>query len=121
MSADSLFEVRFTEDARKDAEALDGSVRKQLRRVLEKKLGVSPSQYGKPLAPPLGGYWAHRFAAHRVIYLIFNELRVVLVCGLGARKAGHKSDVYRQFEALVRAGRTAEQVRQVLSDLLAKD
>lgn len=121
MSADLPFEIRFTEDARKDAAALDGSVRRQLRRVLEKKLAVSPSQYGKPLAPPLGSYWTHRFAAHRVIYLIFNEFRVVFLCGLGARKAGHKSDVYRRFEALVRTGRTAEQVRQALSDLLAKE
>ena len=118
MSAEAApFEIRFTEDAKRDAQALDGSVRKQLRKVLEKKLAVNPTQYGSPLVPPLGGYWSHHFAAHRVIYRIYGEQRVVLICAVGPRKAGHKTDVYRQFEALVKAGRTAEQIRRALSAL----
>lgn len=117
MSGATAFEVRFTEDARQDAQALDGSIRKQLRKALEKKLAVNPSQYGSPLVPPLGGYWSHHFAAHRVIYRVYDEQKVVLICAIGARKAGHKTDVYRRFEALVNAGRTAEQIRRALKDL----
>ena len=107
------FEVRFTEDARRDVESLDGSVRKQLRKILENKLAVHPVQ-GKPLSGILKGYWSHHFAAHRVIYRIYEDLGLVVVCAVGARRAGHKTDVYRAFEAVVKAGRTAQQILEAL-------
>lgn len=108
------YAVRFTADAKRDVQSLDGSVQKQLRKVLEKKLAIHPAQYGEPLAGVLKGYWSHHFAAHRVIYRIYDDVRLVLVCAVGARRAGHMSDVYRHFEALVEAGRTAQQVLDVL-------
>ena len=40
------FELRYTSDAAADIKALDGSVRNQLRKVLEKKLAVDPEGYG---------------------------------------------------------------------------
>ena len=43
----SSFELRYTEDAGADIKGLDGSVKQQLRKVLEKKLAVVYSLYGK--------------------------------------------------------------------------
>ncbi len=108
------YAIRFTADAKREVESLDGSIRKQLRRLLEKKMAIHPAQYGEPLAGVLKGYWSHHFAAHRVIYRIYDDVRLVLVCAVGARRAGHLSDVYRHFEALVEAGRTARQILDVL-------
>ncbi len=110
----SNFEVGFTEDAKRDVDWLDGSTKKQLRKVFEKKLGVNPTQYGEPLVGALKGYWSHHFASHRVIYRIYDDLKLVLVCAVGPRRAGHKSDVYRRFEAVVEAGRTAQQILEAL-------
>ena len=110
----SNFDLRFTGNAKRDVDSLDGSIRKQLRKALEKKLALNPSQHGKPLSGILTGYWSYHFAAHRVIYRIYDDLRIVLICAVGPRRAGHQTDVYRQFEALVEAGKTARQILEAL-------
>jgi len=112
------FHLRYTPDAAADIKALDGSVRKQLRKVLEKKLAVNPEEYGLPLRGPLAGYWKHQFGNHRVVYRIYSEHRVVVVCAVGVRKQGDAEDIYRQLESVARTGRLAEQLASVLRNLL---
>lgn len=114
MTAPEPYELRFTADAKHDVQSLDGSIRKQLRKVLERKLSHHPTQYGEPLVGVLKGYWSHHFAAHRVIYRIYDDRRLVLICAVGARRAAHASDIYKHFEALVEAGRTARQILEAL-------
>lgn len=112
------FELRYTEDAGADIKALDGSVRHQLRKVLEKKLAVDPEGYGLPLRGSLAGFWKHQFGGHRVIYRIYPENRVVVVCTVGVRKQGDAEDIYRQLESVAKTGRLAGQLASVLSNLL---
>jgi mRNA-degrading endonuclease RelE of RelBE toxin-antitoxin system len=112
------FELRYTSDAAADIKSLDGSVRNQLRKVLDKKLAVDPEGYGLPLRGPLAGFWKHQFRNHRVVYRIYPEQRVVVVCALGVRKQGDAADIYRQLESSAKTGRLAEQVASVLRHLL---
>jgi mRNA interferase RelE/StbE len=112
------FELRYTSDAAADIKSLDGSVRKQLRKVLEKKLAVDPEGYGLPLRGSLAGYWKHQFGNHRVVYRIYPEHHVVVVCAVGVRKRGDAEDIYRQLESVARTGRLAEQIASVLKNLL---
>jgi mRNA interferase RelE/StbE len=112
------FELRYTSDAAADIKSLDGSVRKQLRRVLEKKLAVDPEGYGLPLRGSLAGYWKHQFGNHRLVYRIYPEHHVVVVCGVGVRKQGDAEDIYRQLESVAKTGRLAEQFASVLKNLL---
>ncbi len=114
------FELRYTPDASADIKALDGSVRNQLRKVLEKKLAVDPEGYGLPLRGSLAGYWKHQFAQHRVIYRIYPEHLVVVVCSVGVRKQGDAADIYRQLESVAKTGRLAEQLTSVLKQILPK-
>ncbi len=111
-------ELRYTPDAAADIQALDGSVRKQLRKVLEKKLAVDPEGYGLPLRGSLAGYWKHQFGNHRVVYRIYREQRLVVVCVVGVRKQGDAEDIYRQLEAVAGTGRLAAQLASVLRNLL---
>jgi mRNA-degrading endonuclease RelE of RelBE toxin-antitoxin system len=115
-----LFELRYTSDAAADIKDLDGSVRKQLRKVLEKKLAADPEGYGLPLRGALAGYWKHQFANHRIIYRIYPGHRVVVVCAVGVRKQGDAEDIYRQLESVAQTGRLAEQLAVVLKKLLPK-
>jgi mRNA-degrading endonuclease RelE of RelBE toxin-antitoxin system len=108
------YEVRFTAGAKRQILALDGSIRKHLRKVLEKKLALSPKQHGAPLVGVLRGFWSHHFASHRIIYRIYDDRNLVVVCAVGPRREGHKSDIYRQFEAIVKAGRTAQEILEAL-------
>ena len=112
------FELRYTLDDAADIKALDGSVRNQLRKVLEKKLAVDPEGYGLPLYGLLAGYWKHQFANHRVIYRIYLEHHVVVICAVGVRKQGDAEDIYRQLESVAETGRLAEQLASVLKNLL---
>jgi mRNA interferase RelE/StbE len=112
------FELRYTSDAAADIKALDGSVRNQLRKVLEKKLAVDPEGYGLPLRGSLAGYWKHQFGNHRVVYRIYSEQRVVVVCSVGVRKQGDAEDIYRQLESVAKTGRLAEQLTSVLKQIL---
>jgi mRNA-degrading endonuclease RelE of RelBE toxin-antitoxin system len=112
------FELRYTADAAADIQALDGSVRKQLRKVLEKKLAVNPEGYGLPLRGALANYWKHEFGNHRVVYRIYLERRVVAVCAVGVRKQGDAEDIYRRLAAVAETGRLAEQIAAVLRKLL---
>jgi mRNA-degrading endonuclease RelE of RelBE toxin-antitoxin system len=116
--SESLFELRYTPDAAADIKGLDGSVRNQLRKVLEKKLAVDPEGYGLPLHGSLAGYWKHQFGGHRVVYRIYPQHHLVVVCSVGARKQGDAEDIYRQLEAVAKTGRLAEQLASVLSKLL---
>lgn len=112
------FELRYTLDAAAEIKGLDGSVRKQLRKVLESKLAVDPEAYGLPLRGVLAGYWKHQFGNHRVVYRIYPQHRTVVVCSVGIRKQGDAEDIYRQLESLAKTGRLAEQLAAVIKNLL---
>ena len=112
------FELRFTLDAASDIKALDGSVRNQRRKVLEKKLVVDPEGYGLPLRGSLAGYWKHQFGNHRLVYRIYPGHRVVVVCAVGVGKQGDVEDIYRQLDSVAKTGRLAEQLASVLRNLL---
>jgi mRNA-degrading endonuclease RelE of RelBE toxin-antitoxin system len=114
----SPFELRYTSDAAAGIKALDGSVRKQLRKVLEKKLAIDPEGYGLRLRCSLADYWKHQFGNHRIVYRIYPRHRVVVICAVGTRKQGDAEDIYRQLESVAQTGRLAEQLASVLRKLL---
>lgn len=114
------FELRFTSDAAADIKGLDGSVRNQLRKVLEKKLAVNPEGYGLPLRGSLAGYWKHQFGNHRVVYRIYSQHHMVVVCSVGVRKQGDAEDIYRKLETVAKTGRLSEQLARALGRLLPR-
>jgi len=117
-AATPAFELRYTPDAATDIKNLDGSIRKQLRKVLEKKLATDPEGYGLPLRGALTNYWKHEFGNHRIVYRIYTAQRVVAVCAVGVRKHGDVEDIYRQLEAVAKTGRLAEQLAAVMKKLV---
>jgi mRNA-degrading endonuclease RelE of RelBE toxin-antitoxin system len=113
------FELRYTSDAAADIKSLDGSIRKQLRKVLERKLAVDPEGYGLPLRGALTNYWKHEFGNHRVVYRIYPAQRAVAVCAVGVRKHGDVEDIYRQLESVAKTGRLAEQLAAVIKKIVS--
>jgi mRNA-degrading endonuclease RelE of RelBE toxin-antitoxin system len=111
------FELGYTEAAA-DIKKLGGSVKQQLRKVLEKKLAADPEGYGLPLRSPLAGYWKHEFATHRIVYRIYKEQRIIAVCAVGPRRQGDAEGIYNQLSAVAETGRLAGQVAAALKKLL---
>jgi mRNA-degrading endonuclease RelE of RelBE toxin-antitoxin system len=118
LSSPLSYDLRYTTDAAADIRGLDGSIRKQLRKVLERKLAIDPEGYGLPLRGPLANYWKHEFGNHRIVYRIYPTQRVVAVCAVGVRKHGDAEDIYRQLESVAKTGRLAEQLAAVIKNLL---
>jgi mRNA-degrading endonuclease RelE of RelBE toxin-antitoxin system len=114
------FGLRYTEDAGKEIRALDGSIKKQLQKILLNKLAKNPEGYGLPLRGPLAGYWKHEFAGHRIVYRIYPDPPTVVVCAVGPRKEGDAQDVYNRLNAVAKTGRLAEQLAAVLELLLSR-
>jgi mRNA interferase RelE/StbE len=115
--AEPKYSIAFTGDAFGDVKALDGSIKNKLKKVFTKKLAIDPQGYGLPLRSPLNLFWKHEFAAHRVIYRIYEEKQLVVVCAVGRRKQGDAADVYKQFQALAQTGKVAQQIAEVLGSL----
>jgi mRNA interferase RelE/StbE len=115
--AEPKYSIAFTGDAFGDTKALDGSIKNKLKKVLTKKLAMDPQGHGLPLRSPLELFWKHEFAAHRVIYRIYEEKQLVIVCAVGPRKQGDAADVYKQFQALAQTGKVAHQIAEVLGSL----
>jgi len=111
------YSILFTGDAFGDVKALDGSIKNKLKKVLTKKLAIDPQGYGLPLRSPLNLYWKHEFSTYRVIYRIYEEKRLVVICAVGPRKQGDAADVYEQFQALAQTGKVAQQIADVLNSL----
>jgi mRNA-degrading endonuclease RelE of RelBE toxin-antitoxin system len=109
------YSIAFTGDAFKDVKALDGSIKEKLKKVAKRKLATDPEGYGLPLRSPLHLFWKHEFAGHRVIYRIYEEKHLVVICAVGPRKQGDVADVYAQFQALSQTGKVAAQIAEVLS------
>jgi mRNA-degrading endonuclease RelE of RelBE toxin-antitoxin system len=116
--AEGAFDLRFTQDASDEITALDGSIKQKLKKALENKIAKNPEGYGTPLRSPLSGYWKHEFATHRLIYRIYADERIALVCAVGPRKSGDAEDVYEQLKSVAAAGRLAEQVASALKHLV---
>jgi len=115
--AEPKYAIAFTGDAFADVKALDGSIKNKLKKVLTKKLAIDPQGYRLPLRSPLNLYWKHEFAAHRVIYRIYEEKHLVVVCAVGPRKQGDLANVYKQFQTLAQTGKVAHQIAEVLGSL----
>jgi mRNA-degrading endonuclease RelE of RelBE toxin-antitoxin system len=112
------FEIKFTLDAAKDVQRLDGSIKQKLKKTLTKKLALDPEGYGTPLHAEFVKYYKHEFAIHRVIYRIYPLNNLVVVCAVGPRKSGDVQDVYNQLGKLAQSGRLAEQIQAVLKSIL---
>jgi len=119
-SPEPRYKILFTSDAKNDVGSLDGSIRKRLKGVLSNKLAVDPEGYGTPLRGALTGFWKHEFASHRVIYRIYPDTAAIVVCAVGKRQGEHVTDVYKQLEPMVRAGKIADQIRAVMESAKPK-
>jgi mRNA-degrading endonuclease RelE of RelBE toxin-antitoxin system len=118
-SSAGAFEIKFIQDAVKDVQALDGSIKQKLKKTLLKKIAADPLGYGTPLRADLVNFYKHEFAAHRIVYRIYLQKQLVVICAVGPRKSGDVSDIYNQLERLAKSGKLAAQIQAVL-DLLPK-
>jgi mRNA-degrading endonuclease RelE of RelBE toxin-antitoxin system len=80
-----VFELVFTETARRQYSRLNPRLRKQVDRGME-RIAANP-RAGKPLGGSLKGIWSERVATFRILYKILEERIEVLVLVIEHRKS----------------------------------
>jgi mRNA interferase RelE/StbE len=105
-----LYRCVFTDDALKDVKKLPKNVRNALKKEFEKKIHVNPFSCSEELSGILGHYRSFHYGDYRVVYRVFQDIRVVSVVGLGKKNKDHRTDLYEHLEDLAKRGRLAEAV-----------
>lgn len=81
----TVYELIFTETARKQLERLDSRVRRQVEKGLE-RISKRP-RLGKPLRGELKGIWSERVATFRILYKIYEDEIEILVLTIEHRRS----------------------------------
>ena len=79
--------IEFEQDAIRELNRLDKSVRRRIAEYLELRIAASgdPRQFGKPLRHDKTGLWSYQVGAYRIIALI-EDKKLVVVVSIGHRR-----------------------------------
>lgn len=85
------YKIEFEERAFEDFSKLDGSVKKQIQKYLDKlAMREDPRTLGEPLQENLSAYWKYRVGDYRLVAEIKDDVLVVLMLAVG-----HRRDIYK--------------------------
>jgi mRNA interferase RelE/StbE len=86
------WKIEFEQDAIRQLNRLDKSVRHRIVEYLEARVAASddPRKFGKLLRGDKSGFWSYRVGDYRVICLLEHQGSVIVVVSVG-----HRRDVYR--------------------------
>lgn len=105
-----MYRSVFTDDALKDVKRLPKNVRNTLKKEFEKKIHIDPSNCSEELSGILGHYRSFHYGDYRIVYRVFEDMRIVSVVGLGKKNKDHQTDLYKRLEDLANRGRLADAV-----------
>jgi mRNA interferase RelE/StbE len=86
------WKIEFEQDAIRQLNRLDKSVRRRIVEYLELRVAASgdPRRFGKTLRGDKSGFRSYRVGDYRVICLLEHQGSVIVVVSVG-----HRRDVYR--------------------------
>jgi len=118
----STYVLKFTSGAVADIKTI---IPRQLKGPLQKellaKVTTEPVACSHELHNELAGYRSFPWREYRVVYKVFDDLRVVAVVGLGLRSAQSSENIYRRLERLARTGELAQGLLFSLRGFTEKD
>jgi mRNA interferase RelE/StbE len=103
MTQNLEYQVFLTTQAQELLQGIKDRREQQLLIKRLEKLKYEPEKQGKPLSQELQGYRSIRAVGqrYRIVYRIESASIIVLVVGIGRRKAGDKDDVYQLTQQLL--------------------
>jgi mRNA-degrading endonuclease RelE of RelBE toxin-antitoxin system len=105
-----LYTSKFIDEALADIRKLPKNVRNALREEFNKKIHVDPVSCSEPLEGLLADYRSFHFGNYRVVYRVFEDIKVISVVGVGKKDQHHHAAIYRQLETLAANGKLAQAV-----------
>ena len=108
------YKIQFTADVLKDAKHLPKGVRNSLAKELKNKLAKDPLSCSEELREPLAGWRSFHCGKYRVIFKLYEEMKLIAVAGIGEHSSQPTRDIYRKLELLAKRGRLAEDILAAL-------
>lgn len=108
------YAIQFTDDGLADVKSLPKNVRNSLAKELKNKLAGNPLHCSEGLRDPLAGWRSFHFGKYRVIFKVYEDLKVVAVAGVGQHSSQAAQDIYRRLEELGRRGDLAKSILAAL-------
>lgn len=105
-----MYRSVFTDDALNDVKRLPKNVRNALKNEFEKKIHADPLSCSEELSGILGHYRSFHYGDYRIVYRVFEDMRIVSVVGLGKKNEDHQTGLYKRLEDLANRGRLADAV-----------
>jgi mRNA-degrading endonuclease RelE of RelBE toxin-antitoxin system len=112
-----LYRSKFTSDALENARKLPKNVRNALKKEFQQKIHRDPIGCSEPLTGPLEKFRSFHYGDYRVIYRVFEDIKVVSVVGIGKKDKHHQAEIYKQLEGLARGGELAASVLETFRSL----
>lgn len=79
MEKNSLYEVRFTKEAKKDVTKLTPKLKRKLKNIIQEKIIINPYS-GKKLVGNLNGFFSIRLSyKDRILYTINDEEKLIYI------------------------------------------
>lgn len=86
MNSKLKWSIEYTQSAADEIHALDGAIKKIIKKAIEEKLMTDPLKFGLPLRRNLAGLFKLRVGNYRIIYQIKEQEVIVLVVAVGHRR-----------------------------------
>lgn len=81
------YRIEFDKKAAEDFACLDGSVKKQIQKYIDKIASrTDPRTLGEPLEDNLSSYWKYRVGDYRIVAEIQDEKLIILMLVVGHRR-----------------------------------
>jgi mRNA-degrading endonuclease RelE of RelBE toxin-antitoxin system len=108
------YKIQFTADGLKDAKNLPKGVRNSLVMEMKSKLAQDPLQCSEELREPLAGWRSFHSGKYRVIFKLYERMKLIAVAGIGQHSSQATQDIYRKLEVVAKRGRLAEDILAAL-------
>lgn len=109
-----MYVVKFTDGGLADVKALPKNFRNVLKKQISANIAKDPYGCSRELHEPLEGWRSAHCQGYRVVFKVYDDLKIIAIAGVGKRSPQSQSDIYRKLEALATEGKLAERVLGVL-------
>jgi mRNA-degrading endonuclease RelE of RelBE toxin-antitoxin system len=116
-----LYRSRSTSQAFEDFKRLPKNVRNSLKREFTQKIHIHPIECSEALSGPLEAFRSFHYRDYRVVYQVFEDLKIVAVVGVGKKDRHHHGEIYRRLEDLASRGKLAAAVLNTYRSISGAD
>lgn len=99
-----MYLARFTSAAIQNLKDLPKNLRRTIKSELDQKVIKDPVGCSEELFRALTGFRSFHSGQYRIVYRVFDDLKIVAIVGIGTKTGDPETDIYKRLEKLSNAG-----------------